>query len=339
MEPLVSIVIPVYNVEKYLDRCVRSVVDQTYKNLEIILVDDGSPDGCPRLCDAWAGKDHRIKVVHKKNAGLGMARNTGIENAGGKYIFFFDSDDYVKTSIVEKCVVSAEKYHSDAVIYGRCDVYEDGRSVEKTLKIAKEVCTHRETLEELLPAMFTYDFGFGVSAWGKMFSLDTIRRENLRFVSEREIISEDAYFALEFFSNTAAVSVVNECLYFYYKRNDSLSRGFRADRHKHNDVFLQKSLDYASAKGLPPKVGVHLTARYHMYMIAAMKQLVASELPEPEKRIQLSQMFRGTVLHKSLSVHTIKIHKKSLLIFFALLKLRCYPLCKAMLYLKLKSSE
>ena len=97
---LVTVVIPVYNVEAYLDRCVQSVVNQTYKNLEIILIDDGSPDNCPAMCDAWAQKDKRIKVVHKENAGLGYARNTGIEHATGEYICFFDSDDYVAPTLV-----------------------------------------------------------------------------------------------------------------------------------------------------------------------------------------------------------------------------------------------
>ena len=92
----VTVVLPIYNVEKYLDRSVKSIVEQTYTNLEIILVDDGSPDMCPQMCDEWARKDKRIKVIHKKNAGLGMARNTGIDNASGDYICFFDSDDCYK---------------------------------------------------------------------------------------------------------------------------------------------------------------------------------------------------------------------------------------------------
>ena len=92
---VVSVVLPIYNVEKYLSRCLESVVNQSYRKLEIILVDDESPDKCPEICDKWAAKDNRIKVVHKKNAGLGHARNTGIENATGEYICFVDSDDYI----------------------------------------------------------------------------------------------------------------------------------------------------------------------------------------------------------------------------------------------------
>ena len=101
---LISVVLPIYNVEKYLNRCIKSIITQTYKNLEVILVDDGSPDHCPRICDEWAKKDARIKVIHKKNEGLGMARNTGIENATGEYICFVDSDDYIAPDTIEKVI-------------------------------------------------------------------------------------------------------------------------------------------------------------------------------------------------------------------------------------------
>lgn len=338
MGALVTVIIPVYNVEKYLDRCVQSVVDQTYKNLEIILVDDGSPDNCPAICDEWAKKDSRISVVHKKNAGLGMARNTGIDNATGKYIFFFDSDDYVDTSIVEKCVLSAEKYNSEAVIYGRSEVYDDGRIIAKSLKAPKEFFDSQEVVNEVLPSMYTYDMGFGVSAWGKMFSLDIFRKYNLRFVSEREIISEDAYFALEFFSRVSAVSIVNESLYFYYKRGDSLSRVFRADRHEKNDIFYQKSMDYINAEKLPRKVVTHFTARYHMYVLSAMKQLLLSDLPKKEKRARLKEMFRGETLRSSLNSDILRVHTKTLRLFFTLLKFKLYPCCKVLLSVKNKTN-
>lgn len=100
-EPLISVIVPVYKVEQYLDRCVTSLVNQTYKNLEIILVDDGSPDGCPQMCDAWAKKDDRIKVIHKENGGLSSARNAGLQLAIGEYIGFVDSDDWVETDTYE----------------------------------------------------------------------------------------------------------------------------------------------------------------------------------------------------------------------------------------------
>ena len=101
MDDLISVIIPVYNVEKFIDRCINSLINQTYKNLEIILVDDGSPDNCPGLCDDWAKKDNRIKVVHKQNGGLSDARNAGLERSTGDYIMFVDSDDFVDETICE----------------------------------------------------------------------------------------------------------------------------------------------------------------------------------------------------------------------------------------------
>lgn len=102
MSKTVTVVIPIYNVEKYLNRCIESVAGQTYKNLEIILVDDESPDNCPRICEDWKNRDNRIKVIHKKNGGLGYARNIGIDCATGEYICFVDSDDYIAADMVEK---------------------------------------------------------------------------------------------------------------------------------------------------------------------------------------------------------------------------------------------
>ena len=99
-KPLVSVIIPIYNVEKYLDRCLKTIVGQTYNNLEIILIDDGSPDSCPQKCDGWAKKDSRIKVIHKKNGGVSSARNRGLDVATGEYISFIDPDDIIHPNIM-----------------------------------------------------------------------------------------------------------------------------------------------------------------------------------------------------------------------------------------------
>ena len=111
-EDLISIVIPVYKVEKYLEKCVESVINQTYKNLEILLVNDGSPDNCPKICDEYAQKDNRIKVIHKENGGLSDARNAGIDVAAGKYIAFVDSDDYVSNDYIEYMYNLIKEYNT-----------------------------------------------------------------------------------------------------------------------------------------------------------------------------------------------------------------------------------
>ena len=99
---MISVIVPVYNAEKYLDKCVESIVNQTYKDLEIILVDDGSPDNCPAMCDEWAKKDGRIKVIHKSNGGVSSARNVGLDSFSGEYVTFIDSDDYIESSMFHR---------------------------------------------------------------------------------------------------------------------------------------------------------------------------------------------------------------------------------------------
>lgn len=337
-QPLVSVVIPVYNVEAYLDRCVASVVNQTYPNLEIILVDDGSPDRCPAMCDEWAEKDGRIRVIHKQNAGQGLARNSGMEAACGKYIFFFDSDDYVDPTIVEKCVASAEAYHSDAVAFGRWDVFEDGRKESLPIRAQKQLFVGEEIRTDFLPKLFTYEIGLGVGACGRMYRLQTIAENGVRFISEREMTSEDAYLALEFFSHASVVSIIPEPLYFYLKRSDSFSRTYMKERQEKNDKFLKKCLSYIVQAGLPEQVASHLKVRYHFYTIAAMKQVLASDLRGAEGRKALWEIFHSPLLRQTLTPDVLKLEKRSQQLFFTFLKLRCYWMCFLLLELKMRKS-
>ena len=122
---LVSIIVPIYNTEEYIDKCVESIINQTYKEIEIILIDDGSTDNSPILCDKWEEKDKRIHVIHLKNGGVSRARNIGLKNANGKYISFIDSDDYVESNFIEVMIEEFMKEKADIVISKFCKVYED----------------------------------------------------------------------------------------------------------------------------------------------------------------------------------------------------------------------
>ena len=125
--PTVSVIIPVYKVERYLDACVESVIGQTYTDLEILLVDDGSPDRCPEICDAWAEKDPRIHVIHRENGGLSAARNTGIKAASGEFLIFTDSDDRMEPDAVRRAVEAQRQYDADLVLYNLTYVDEENR--------------------------------------------------------------------------------------------------------------------------------------------------------------------------------------------------------------------
>lgn len=332
--PLVTFVVPVYNVEKYLDRCVESIVNQTYTNLEIILVDDGSPDNCPQMCDEWAKKDSRINVIHKENAGAGMARNAGLDNANGDYIFFIDSDDYVSTQIAEKCLLNAEKYNSDVVIFGRCDTFEDGKQIEKRIRAEKMLFDHSAIRNELIPAMLTYEFGIGMSIWSKMYKTETIKKLNKRFVSERELFSEDVYFAIDFFSDIETVSILNENLYYYFVRENSLSRSFNPERHqKQNDYFYIKTIELAKIKNLSKKALEHIAVRYHMYSIANMKQVILADI-DKNKKAFFRSFFENDILLSTLTDDILCHEERNSRFFWKLFRKKLFWICYLLLYYK-----
>ena len=337
--PLVSVVLPIYNVEKFLDRCITSVVNQTYDNLEIILVDDGSPDNCPEMCDEWAERDSRIKVIHKENAGLGMARNSGIEAATGEYICFFDSDDYVDEQIIEKCINNAAQNNSDVVLFGHTNADADGRIEPVPVLANKLVYNGNSLINELLPALLTLSIVVGISAWGKMYRLNLLKEQSIYFKSEREIISEDAYFVLELLGKISCASILPENLYYYYKNENSLTSVYRADRQVKNDIYLQKSLEYCEKNGYPEVVKNAVCVCYHSYAIAAIKLILASNLPKNEKRRELKKIFKNSVLRKTLGYNVLRMEKNSLKIFWLSLKFRQYWLCRILLWYRLKVKD
>lgn len=149
--PVVSVIIPVYQTEAYLESCLHSVVHQTYQNLEILLIDDGSTDHCPEICDAWARKDPRIQVIHQSNGGLSDARNTGLRHAHGELIAFIDSDDWIALDMIEKMTDTMLRHHADMVICQYVTVFEDGHSESHYKKRgSEEILTRHQALTELL---------------------------------------------------------------------------------------------------------------------------------------------------------------------------------------------
>ena len=335
-EPLITVVVPIYNVEKYLDRCLKSIASQTYRNLEIILVDDGSPDKSPQMCDEWAKKDSRIRVVHKANAGSGMARNTGIDYASGEYIFFFDSDDYIAPDTVEKCVYKAQVTLSDTVLYGRNEVYSDG-SVKKIInKFPKSVYESEEIVNILLPGLYTYRFGFGVSSWSKMFSMQIIRQHNLRFWSEREVTSEDAFFCLDYFSKSLRVTLLEDNLYYYYRNEKSISRSYNPDCQRRNDEFMLKGMEKVRELVLPETVIGHFKARYQIYSLAAMKLITAADMPSSQRKSELRKIYKDKTLRGSITLDALRRDTRSVALFMLLIKMRAFYLCDLLLRMKAK---
>lgn len=306
-QPLVSVVLPVYNVEAYLDRCVRSVVNQTYGNLQILLVDDGSPDRCPELCDAWAEKDPRIQVIHKENAGLGMARNTGIEHAAGDYICFFDSDDYIEPDTIEKTWDLARRDGSEIVLFGHRIQNREGQLTREVVPCPPRwIYSGSQVQEELLPRLVAPDTATGersnlsLSACMCLFSMELIRRANWRFVSEREIISEDVYSLLVLYRHVRQVSILPQALYVYCENPASLTRTYRPDRYQRICRFYTASVELCRRLDYSPEVIRRLDYPFLSFTIGALKMLVRAAVPLPEKLRAFRRILRDDTLQEVL---------------------------------------
>lgn len=287
---LVSVVLPIYNVERYLECCIESVVSQTYRNLEIILVNDGSPDNCPKICDEWAKQDGRIKVVHKQNEGLGMARNTGIEHATGEYICFFDSDDCVAPNLIEEAYSLAEKTKADIVTYGYCNMGKDGKLKQAIVpKTTKDVYQGEEVQEIFLPDLIADDLNNGIysnlsiSAWASFYSMELIKRVGWKFVSEREIISEDVYSLLVLYKYVQKVAVLSKALYYYRENSNSLSRSYKKDRFARIRFFHEKCQEIEKQLGYNEVVAARIASVFVGFTIGTLKMLVLTEEKNKKK--------------------------------------------------------
>ena len=234
-----SIIIPVYNVERYLDKCVQSARHQTLQDIEIILVDDESPDRCPQMCDEYAKMDSRIKIIHKKNGGLGFARNSGLEVATGEYVTFLDSDDFVDLYTYEHLYNLAVKNNLDAVYY-KFKRFVNENEV-KQVDICNEIRKiENEDVKELMLDIIAsepsakVDHKIQCSSCTAMYRMNIIKDNNVRFHSERELISEDMIFNLDFLKFASCVAFYNGAHYHYRVNPTSLTSIIRTDRIEKN---------------------------------------------------------------------------------------------------------
>ena len=228
MDRFLSIIVPVYSVEEYLDRCVESLVNQTYQNIEILLVDDGSPDNCPQMCDAWAQRDERIKVIHKVNGGLSSARNAGLDIARGEYISFVDSDDWLALDMAEQVMAIFHFHDPDIVTFDCNRINEKGEIYDTTEDIREAFLSPEEALVELLKGKINN------YACNKVYKKHVF--SGIRFPEGR--VWEDMAVAYKLFLNAKSVYCYPHALYFYYTRSASLSKNITEKALAH--IFLAR---------------------------------------------------------------------------------------------------
>lgn len=244
MEPILSVIIPVYNSEKYLERCIKSVEESSLKQLEIILVDDGSVDGSGVMCDKFAENDYRIQVIHQSNKGVSAARNRGLKIARGKYFAFVDSDDYIEADMYEKMIASMEENDSDMVCCGFCREYR-----EETVRIEKYCYEHREHLINAFQALelllsTSKVSGIALIVANKIGKTD-IQRRNRIFFDETIYECEDGVFWCNYIISIKRAVLMNNIFYHYIIHGNNVSQNWSISEKKLSNLVALKYIIHA----------------------------------------------------------------------------------------------
>lgn len=282
-KPLISVVVPVYKVESYLDTCVKSILNQSYQNLEIILVDDGSPDSCPALCDEWQKKDSRIKAIHKKNGGLSDARNVGIDASSGDFLAFVDSDDYISPVMYEKLLRVAQETNSDIVTSNLC--YVSGK--KKTyghinLPTFPMTFDPDEMLEIELGHCLVESAEF-VTSCNKLFRRRVFfTKDRIRYPVGR--LYEDAYTTYRLYYASRRTTVINESFYFYVMRDSSITHTFTPKNAWDKMGFATSYIEWAE-KSAPHLYPLMEKAATNVYLFI-LERCVNDTSLDPEGRVR-----------------------------------------------------
>ncbi|MCQ4948498.1 glycosyltransferase family 2 protein [Bittarella massiliensis (ex Durand et al. 2017)] len=237
--PTISIIVPVYKVEAYLDRCVQSILNQTFSDFELILVDDGSPDRCGQMCDVYAQGDRRVRVIHKKNGGLSDARNAGIDAARGEYLGFVDSDDEIAPDMYESLYRLLQEGDADLSVCGLCDYFADGTAIPQAKQELKGVFAAEEALGEVLRGQ-----SISVNAVNKLYKKNLF--DGIRFPVGKT--TEDGFIMVKLVAKTERVAVDTAVKYRYWRREGSITTGSFSEKdwnvveaYTENEQFVRQN--------------------------------------------------------------------------------------------------
>lgn len=317
---LISVIVPVYNVEKYIDKCVESIRKQTYKNIEIILVDDESPDNCPQICDNYAQIDNRIRVIHKKNAGLGFARNSGLDIARGEFVAFVDSDDYLDLNRFESMINLIKRSNADVCLEGMCR--EDNGKIDIISNVFAGKCFEGEEISNiLLPALIgadQFDKNYvGVSVCRGLYRRSIIEKKGTRFESERLWASEDMLFNLGLYKYVNKAVMSKDSGYYYRLNEGSLTH--TADNtiiDKYDQLYnrvVEDSNEFSSSDEIIKRIQLTYVFDYKAVMKEFANQLSRKESIKLFKSITQRNLFSKVV--NNYSTKDLPIKKR--LFFFA----------------------
>lgn len=320
MKPLISVIVPVYKVELYLSRCVDSIIDQSYENLEIILVDDGSPDNCGKICDEYAKRDNRIKVIHKENGGLSSARNAGLSIVSGDYIGFIDSDDWIETDMFKSLVDVAERENADIVQCGFQAVLNDG-TVKRKYSFDKECYNN----SDILSAYFLQT-KIHVVVWNKLYR--SYLFDSIRMVEGR--LHEDTMVSFELILRTKKFFSITNIYYNYLQRDTSIV-GSSFSPKKLDAIFAGNYVLNLCEKNCPKYINyAHiLLCMYCFYLYDELKiskvdnefeykKTILNEFFQHYNKIKNSKEFKLTRINNKILIRGFTFNKSFAVVIYRL---------------------
>lgn len=325
--PLISVIVPVYNVEQYLRPCLDSVLRQTYQNTEIILVDDGSKDNSGKICDEYAEKYNNVLAVHKDNAGLGMARNTGLENITGKFVTFVDSDDWISKELLDVLYNNLISNNVDFCKSGFQRTKNDGTVVSAT-QYKNEIFEGDRAKKELLPRIVgsspSQHDSVEMCVCGVLYNAEIIKNHRIKFPSERELISEDLVFNIDYMQYANGACTVDAVCYNYRVNENSLTKSYRPDRYKASAYFYTAMRKKLKTHGYDDMTMLRLKRMFFIYVRMSIRQeartvsgLSSKQSRENIKTICNDPLLRGVI--SSYPVNELEFRQK---IFLQLIKWR-----------------
>lgn len=278
---MISIIVPIYKVEKYLSKCVNSILNQTYKDLEIILVDDGSPDNCPHMCDAFAEKDSRIKVIHKQNGGLMSARQAGLRIATGEYVGFVDGDDWIEPEMYMHFYNTVEKYHPDIIVSEFYFDFGNKKNVSRQ-KLSKPFYNKQEMIEDIYPVMLFqqpyYNFGIYPCCWSKIYKKELLEKCLYRIPEEIKI-GEDTAFTYPCLVKAHSLAYVDKpCYHYMDSRDGSMTSSYDADME--NTILIP----YHILKQEFEASGYHFSNSLEYYLLYLFEFVIRNEASSFNKK-------------------------------------------------------
>lgn len=334
-----SVIVPVYKVEKYLDKCVRSLMNQSLKEIEIILVDDESPDGCPQMCENYAKQDSRVKVIHKKNGGLGFARNSGMEIAKGEYIAFVDSDDYVDLDTYKFLFSKYSDYDLDVIYYNfvrfiNTEEKESQRIDTLNIIEGNQIKEFMLDIITAAPSIKTEKI-LRCSSCTAIYRRSIIESHGISFHSERELVSEDLIFNLDFLSKASRISMDQSVLYFYRVNDQSLSHSFNIQKNDRIATFSNYLRNSYHLWNLPAKEFNERVSRWTVGNFRIfLTMMLVSKASRDEKKKYFISVVNMPILKNALAEYPWKEYSTYHKLYYWALRYKLFNLAKALSYIK-----